>query len=325
MRKKYISKLLILLLVLVIPITMIACRRKYKQTVLSNNVGNDFKWNENNKTVIITKPSDTFENKNVNNGDISPQPKVTDKVTKPQHTEISLPNKDDNITSKFTDLNFRNSVYDLIKKNYPQPIYYSDVCNITDLNIRHCLLHDLNGIEYFKSLTELDCSDNNLNSLDVSKNTALTKLDCSWNSLSSLDVSKNTALTDLDCSVNYLDSLDLQKNSALCVLNCFGNNLTLLNVSKNSSLNTLICHYNKLTSLDVSEDTKLAVLNCSYNYLTTLDLSNNFNIYKLNCIYNQITTLYSIEDIWLNDWYQSQYTDISHVDTVKNLVITRKK
>ena len=67
-------------------------------------------------------------------------------------------------------------------------------------------------------LTELDCFNNQLTSLDVSKNTALEILYCSDNKLISLDVSKNTALIVLDCSSNNLTSLDLSQNTALTSL-----------------------------------------------------------------------------------------------------------
>ena len=52
----------------------------------------------------------------------------------------------------------------------------------------------------------LDCSNNQLTSLDVSNNYRLTNLDCSNNQLSSLDFSKNI-LGDLDCRNNPLRSL----------------------------------------------------------------------------------------------------------------------
>ena len=55
----------------------------------------------------------------------------------------------------------------------------------------------LTGIEAFTALTWLYCYDNQLETLDVSKNTALTGLWCYNNQLETLDVSKNTALTGL--------------------------------------------------------------------------------------------------------------------------------
>ncbi|WP_418313825.1 leucine-rich repeat domain-containing protein [Porphyromonas sp.] len=116
-------------------------------------------------------------------------------------------------------------------------------------------------------VTELDCNENQLTSLNVSKNTALTSLECSYNQLTSLDVSKNTALEELDCFSNQLTSLDVSKNTALEVLNCFSNQLTSLEVSKNTALTTLSCNDNKLTNLNMSGCANLMVINCSNNYI----------------------------------------------------------
>lgn len=91
----------------------------------------------------------------------------------------------------------------------------ADVKGITKLNVWNEGLASLKGIEYFTALTQLLCFDNQLTTLDVSKNTAMTALDCSGNPLTALDVSKNTALTALDCSENQLTSLDVSKNTAL--------------------------------------------------------------------------------------------------------------
>ena len=129
-------------------------------------------------------------------------------------------------------------------------------------------LTSLQGIEYFESLTKLECSYNQLESLDVSANTALTELYCLYNQLTSLDVSANTALTELYCLSNQLTSLDVSANTALTVLDCSSNSLTSLDVSANTALTELWCGYNQLTSLDVSANTALTELWCGYNQLT---------------------------------------------------------
>ena len=84
-------------------------------------------------------------------------------------------------------------------------------------------ISNLKGIEAFTALTSLWCDDNQLTSLNVSKNTALTSLSCGGNQIKSLDVSKNTALTDLYCRQSNLTSLDVSKNTALTSLDCDGN------------------------------------------------------------------------------------------------------
>ena len=111
---------------------------------------------------------------------------------------------------------------------------------------------NLSGIEYFTAIKQLNCSFNNLTTLDVSKNTALTNLMCSNNILTGLDVTKNTALSLLACFSNQLTTLDLSKNTALTFLDCDNNNLATLDLSKNNLLTSLFCYANLLTNLDVS-------------------------------------------------------------------------
>ena len=155
---------------------------------------------------------------------------------------------------------------------------FNDTINCYDLNISN-----LKGIEAFTALTGLFCSDNNLTSLDVSKNTALTSLSCGDNYFTSLDLSKNTALTTLSCDDDYLTSLDVSKNTALTTLRCFSNQLTSLDLSKNTALTALSCEYNQLTSLDVSKNTALTVLSCHSNNLRSLYLSKNAALTTLYC------------------------------------------
>ena len=138
----------------------------------------------------------------------------------------------------------------------------ADVMDITELDISYCNLTSLKGIEYFEALTHLDCWNNELTSLDLSKNTALTQLNCYINQLTSLDISNNTALTNL---------------------NSFRNQLTSLDVSKNTALENLFCQENQLTSLDISDNTVLTLLNCTENQLTSLDISNNTALTKFYC------------------------------------------
>lgn len=84
-------------------------------------------------------------------------------------------------------------------------------------------IHNLKGIEYFTALTRLYCSNNELTSLDLSKNTALTYLDCSYNQLTSLSVS--ATVTNLICNNNMLTSLDVFGCMALTELVCFENQI----------------------------------------------------------------------------------------------------
>ncbi|MBO4529670.1 MAG: Ig-like domain-containing protein [Paludibacteraceae bacterium] len=85
----------------------------------------------------------------------------------------------------------------------------------------------LDGIEFFTGLKELDCSENDLTSIDLSKLTKLTKLNCKNNKLDALNIENNTALTYLNSSKNKIDTLDIRKNSSLETILC-GNQETTL-------------------------------------------------------------------------------------------------
>ena len=163
----------------------------------------------------------------------------------------------------------------------------AELDGVTELYVPYANIKDLTGIELFPYLEKLDCKNNNLTRLDVSKNTKLTKLYCESNQLTSLDLSKNTALTELNCQVNQLTSLDLSKNTALTKLDCALNPLTSLDVSNNTALTYLDCNYNQLTSLDLSKNTALTKLGCHDNQLTSLDLSKNTALDTLDCSGNK--------------------------------------
>ncbi len=67
-------------------------------------------------------------------------------------------------------------------------------------------ISDLTGIQYFKSLTYLDCRGNNLNNIPPLPHTLL-HLCCFWNLLSSIPNVPNS-LQYLDCSTNNITSVN---------------------------------------------------------------------------------------------------------------------
>ena len=174
---------------------------------------------------------------------------------------------------------------------------------------------DLKGIEHFTALTKLLCQNNQLTSLDVSKNTALEELDCGDNQLTSLDVSANTALKELYCGDNPLTALDVSANTALTDLNCINTQRASLDVSKNTALTSLLCGENQLTSLDVSKNTALTSLRCAKNQLASLDVSKNTALEDLDFRWNQLTSLDVSKNAALKDldcrWNQLTSLDLS--------------
>ena len=197
--------------------------------------------------------------------------------------------------TNFPDENFRNWI---LSQSYGNDgvLTEAEINDVTEIDVSVTYsslgtISSLKGIEYFTALKYLSCENNQLTTLDVSKNTALTGLYCSSNQLTALDVSKNTTLTKLDCSSNQLTALDVSKNTALTVLNCIFNQLTAIDVSQNTVMTDLWCSSNQLTSLDVSKNIALKVLLCSNNQLTALNVSGCIALTGLGCSSNQLTSL----------------------------------
>ena len=211
----------------------------------------------------------------------------------------------------FPDANFRTFVaqYDTDRNGV---LSEAELKAVTSIRCDNQEIGSLKGIEYFAALETLSCGDNQLETLDVSRNariwllycednqltalnlssnTVLSSLDCSGNQLTALDVSSNTKLKSLDCSGNLLTTLDVSSNAALSSLNCSGNQLTALDVSSNAVLSSLKCSGNLLATLNVGSHTALQSLQCSGNQLETLDVSQNTALHTLVCSHNQLTTL----------------------------------
>jgi Leucine-rich repeat (LRR) protein len=219
------------------------------------------------------------------------------------------------------DVSFLNILIELgVDTNGDSLISYSECETVKNLDVSQRWVSDLTGIEAFINLDSLNCSSNQLTSLDVSKNIALSFLECSGNQLTSLDVSKNTALRILDCSSNELTLLDVSNNTALVILVCASNQLASLDISQNTALGLLLCSLNQLTSLDVSENTYLGSLFCGSNQLTNLDLSHNINLGKLGCQFNSITNLDLSYNPYLGD-LDCSANSISSLDVSNNTAL----
>lgn len=88
------------------------------------------------------------------------------------------------------------------------------------VNVSSREIKSLDGIELFTGLIWLDCWDNQLTTLDVSKNPLLEQLECINNQLTTLDISNNPLLRSLNCGNNQLTALDVSSNLLLRNLDC---------------------------------------------------------------------------------------------------------
>jgi hypothetical protein len=170
---------------------------------------------------------------------------------------------------------------------------------------------------YSADIVHLDCSFNQLTSIDISSNNTLHDLNCSNNLLDSLDISKNTKLENLVCSYNKLTALDVSKNTALQDLWCDSNKLVIIDVSKNTNLASLFCSFNFLTALDIKSNVALVSLYCSNNKLTSLDVSKNESLNEFSCSNNHLA--FSTLPLEQNYWTAYNYAPQNSILIAKSL------
>jgi len=170
---------------------------------------------------------------------------------------------------------------------------------IINLDVRNKDIANLQGIEGFINIEELNIRNNNIETIDISSNTVLEIFVCDNNNLEALDLSNNAALEIFACSDNNLETLDLSNNLALTYIEAFNNNLTSIDVSSNVALEVLSLYNNNLTSLDLSNNSQLANVFCANNQLTSLNIKNgsNINIALFHAVNNPNLTCIEVDDV----------------------------
>lgn len=132
------------------------------------------------------------------------------------------------------------------------------------------------GIELFPSLRYFKATHLIISKLDLSKNPMLTDIDISESQIASLDLTNNAEVRYLDChacpnltSINFGSGKKYDANY----------------------INTINCQRCNLQSLDLSRCGRLVYIDCSNNNLSSLDLSNNLAVQQISCYGNNISQI----------------------------------
>ncbi|MBU2926980.1 T9SS type A sorting domain-containing protein [Winogradskyella psychrotolerans] len=261
-------------------------------------------------------------------------------------------------TTAIPDPNFEQALidfgYDIAPINGSVPTEYIDFISALDLTNRN--ITDLTGIADFTSLTYLECSSNQITSLNLSNNTILSLLNVADNNLSYLNVKNgnNTNFTNfkvfnnpnLTCievdnvaysETNWQSGIDEQMNfSEGCytaipdpnfeqALIDLGYDFVIDGFVVTESINTLtfLDVYDKnISDLTGIEDfVNLNYLNCAQNMLTTLDISQNTELLNLAASHNQLTTL-DVSNNTLLDQLHANDNQLTSIDLSLNTALT---
>lgn len=138
-------------------------------------------------------------------------------------------------------------------------------------------------------VVKLDCSSNQLTSVDIREAKELEQFLCDDNRLTAIQMAETPKLKLLYCGNNQLKSLDLKGLVGLEDFSCFQNQIAQLDFSRNPLLTSIICRDNQLVGiLDLSNNPKVHQLNCYNNQLTAIRLASNNEMQHLECQHNKI-------------------------------------
>ncbi|WP_298221045.1 T9SS type A sorting domain-containing protein [Flavobacterium sp.] len=199
-----------------------------------------------------------------------------------------------------------------VDMNNDGEIQVSEALLIRGLDVKNSSIASLDGIASFSNLRQLDCSNNNLQSLDLNGVNGLRSLRCSNNFLTTLNLSNLSNLGSLNCGYNQLSTLDINALNQLEFFTCNNNQLTSLNISNKPQLGSVLCPQNQLTTLSLVNVPGLYELNCSDNLLTSLNVPSGNSFETFICSRNLLTALdltSGTNDFW---WLDVSYNQLAN-------------
>ncbi|MGB3079521.1 MAG: pentapeptide repeat-containing protein [Saprospiraceae bacterium] len=193
----------------------------------------------------------------------------------------------------FPDPNLQASIFNQMSGGNPDYVITKNAAaQVVSLNCPSANISNLDGLQYFTSLQQLNLSGNKL--VD---GTFFTRL---------------PTLHSLNVSGNQLSILNLQGLSALNVLNASNNKLVTVLLDASSYLNYLDVSYNSLSQMDITVQNTLNYVDMSNNLLTSVGNLSNFS--SVNSIYlqnNSLTQIGNLANIFNNGQGNLLYMNIS--------------
>ena len=145
-------------------------------------------------------------------------------------------------------------------------------------------ISNLAGIEAFPNLERVNLMGQNLDSINISKNTNLKSFGANFNTFKRLDTSNNPLLEWLSIDSNEVNPiLDFSNNpnikmlsTPMCSIEGFIGEDGYYDISNMADLEFLDLYDNRLTSVDISKNSKLKEIRINIgNSISTIDFSNN--------------------------------------------------
>ena len=211
------------------------------------------------------------------------------------------------------------------------PMTKEDVEGITRLYCSGRNISDTTGLDKLTNLESLSLYDNNITSIDVSKNTKLTNLELYENQISSITgLDKLTELTHLDLEYNNLSTIDISKNKLLETIYFSHNKIEgELDLSNYDNLTDIYLYNNKFTSIKLPKNKDITEIDLRNNKLSMIDLSYYDNLEYLYLDNNELESIILPKSENLRSIYASnnklRTLDVSNISNLEELYLGHNK
>lgn len=256
----------------------------------------------------------------------------------------------------FPDENFRNFVATKLPHANPDFFTEEEAAAIDTILCTNSGIGKMQGIEQFKNLRYLACDSNQIESLDVSSNTALKVLMATSNQLSSLNIAGLTSLRQLRVDHNQLagdfviphynfqwfcvgdnqitgfvnaegQRVDLNYLKNATMVYAFSNPLDDsykdLDLSGMTKLKYIYIHGIGLNSINFEGDNEIYILRCEKNNISDLDVSQFPNLTHFYCNENQLSHIDVSKNPNLRQLICNNNPGITHLDVTKNTQLVK--
>lgn len=218
-------------------------------------------------------------------------------------------NMSDSSTIKFSDKAFEKAIRNKLNI-HDRDIYYSDVKNITSLDLTNENISNISGLENFIHLKSLDLSYNEIKDLSpITRLDEIENLNLSHNQIEDVSyISNFVNLKELNLSDNQISDLDHSRHLYMDTDKTYG--------ETSDNVFTKLTH---ITSLDLSNSVLDDYANDRNRITDVEDLKVLTNLVSLNLNGNDISSLDDLKNLNNLNTLKLSDTEISDLDDLKNL------
>ena len=164
-----------------------------------------------------------------------------------------------------------------------QKMLKEDASLVKVLNARNLNIVNLEGVQFFTNLEELDLSNNKVTQITLASNLKINKVNLNNNLLTNVNFSPNVNLKTILVAKNNINQLNITQNTLLETLVADNNKLASIDISRNNLLYSVGLSFNLLNQINLSANARLNDLDLSNNPISGISLSGNGLLYNFAC------------------------------------------